>query len=119
MKRLIVGSLSLLLISTVGASVVRAEPSAYNPAVVGKTPSYVGVTPFNLVNLAYQGQLQDQGIPSYQDLILAYQAKQISAEDIVRSGVQSKRLPSQLLSDKGYLNAVKTQLDSFRTTQNY
>ncbi|NMG08413.1 hypothetical protein DP117_16515 [Brasilonema sp. UFV-L1] len=119
MKRLIVGSLSLLLISTVGASVVRAESSAYNPAVSGKTPSYVGITPFNLVNLAYQGQLQDQGIPSYQDLISAYQAKQISAEDIVRSAVQSKKLPSQLLSDKAYLNAVKTQLDSFRTTQNY
>lgn len=119
MKRLIVGSLSLLLIS-ISTSVVRADTSAYNPASGGKTPSYIArLTPFNLVTLAYQGQFQDQGIPSYQDLILAYQAKQISAEDIVRGAVKSKRLPSEALSDKGYLNAVRTQLDGFRNTQNY
>ncbi len=120
MKRLILGSLSLLLASTVGTSVVRADTSAYNPTAVGKTPSYIArTTPFNLVNMAYQGQFQNQGIPGYQDLIQAYSAKQISAEDIVRGAINSKKLPSEALSDKGYLNAVTTQLNNYRNTQNY
>jgi hypothetical protein len=114
MKSLIVGGLSLILISAANMPTLRAETTAYNPAASGKTQSYLSTTPVNLVSLAYQGYLQDQGIPSYNDLITAYHERQISAEDIVRSGVKAKRLPEQVLSDKGYINAVKAQLDNFR-----
>lgn len=114
MKRLVVSSLSLLVISTAYMPGLRAQTTAYNPAASGQTQSYVSTTPVSLVNLAYQGGLRNQGIPSYNDLRTAYQAKQVSAEDIVRSAVKAKILPEQVLSDKGYLNAVEAQLDSFR-----
>lgn len=112
MKGLIISGLSLIVISTANIPALRAETTAYNPAVSGNAQSHLRTTPFNLVNLAYQGYLQD--IPSYNDLITAYREKQISAEDIVRSGVKSGRLSTQALSDKGYINAVKDQLNNFR-----
>ncbi len=117
MKGLIIGSLSLLLISTCTATEVRAEKTVLNPAVAGSTGSYTHqITPFNLVNLAYQGYLKDQGIPSYSVLSRAYLDQKISALDIVRSAVKAKRLPEEALSNKKYLNNVAQVLDmTFRT----
>ncbi|KAF3885185.1 MULTISPECIES: hypothetical protein [Nostocales] len=115
MKGLIVSSLSLLLLAA-AAPATRADDTAYNPATSGKAPSYLNAatTPFDLVNLAYQGYFEKEGIPSYNDLIVGYRSKQVSAEDIIKGAVKAKRLPSQVLSDRGYINAVRTQLDAFR-----
>ncbi|GAB1538798.1 hypothetical protein NUACC21_14620 [Scytonema sp. NUACC21] len=119
MKSLIIGGLSLLAISTAHVPALWASETeattAYNPAVSGNTQSYAKIKPFNLVILAYQGYFQDQGIPSYNDLITAYKEKQITAEDLVRGAVKSKKLPAQVLSDKGYLNAVAAELSTFRS----
>ncbi len=117
MKGLIIGSLSLLLISTATAPEVRAETRVFNPGVAGSTGSYIPqITPFNLVNLAYQGYLKDQGIPSYSLLSRYYLDQKISALDIVRSAVKAKRLPEETLTNKQYLNNVAQVLDmTFRT----
>ena len=116
MKNLIIGSLSLLLISTATAPAVRAEKTVFNPAVTGSTGSYIPqITPFNLVNLAYQGNFREQGIPGYSSFRLAYLGNKISALDIVRSAVKANKLPQAALSDKRYINAVANQLDNFRS----
>jgi hypothetical protein len=114
MKGFIVSALSLLLVAS-AAPATRANDTAYNPATSGKTPSYLktATTPFDLVNLAYQGYFEKEGIPGYSDLIVSYSSKQVTAEDIIRGAVKAKRLPSQVLSDRGYINAVRTQLDAF------
>ncbi|MFL9458642.1 MULTISPECIES: hypothetical protein [Nostocales] len=114
MKNLIVGSISALLLSTISPHVVRAEQTAYNPTVWGETSSNLArISPVGLVHSAYRGQLQSQGIPSYNDFQTAYQSKLFSAVDIVRSAVKSNLLPQQALADSGYINAVAQQLDFF------
>jgi hypothetical protein len=119
-KTLIAGSLSLLVASTLSTYVVRADTSADNQSGISQASSSVArITPVNLANMAYQGQFKNQGIPGYHDFILACSAKQIGAEDLVRVAIKSKKLPSDTLSDKGYLNAVRTQLDYYRNLQNY
>ncbi|WP_460200431.1 hypothetical protein [Scytonema sp. NUACC21] len=115
MKNLILGSLSLLLVFFATAPAVKADNRAANPNLLGNTSSSVTqIEPFNLVHLAYQGYLENQGIPSYGNLIMAYQVKQITAEDIVRSAVNSKMLPPQVMTDQEYKNAVNTQLENLR-----
>ncbi|MUG97676.1 hypothetical protein F7734_37355 [Scytonema sp. UIC 10036] len=115
MKSIILGSLSLLLLSTTVAPIVKAENRAANTNVLsGTSPSATQIEPFNLVHLAYQGYLKDQGIPGYGALIMAYQVKQVSAEDIVRSAVKSNMLSPQVINDRAYNNAVNLQLENLR-----
>ncbi|MCC5642964.1 hypothetical protein LC607_08440 [Nostoc sp. CHAB 5824] len=114
MKSLIFGSLSLLLISTAIAPAYGKQQAAVNSPVLDSTSSFaVSIKPFDLVGLAYQGQLKNQGIPGYSGLIQNYKTRQLTAKDIVRSAVLAKKLPSEVLNDQGYINAVKNILDGF------
>jgi hypothetical protein len=61
--------------------------------------------------MAYQGFFKDQGIPSGESLLVAYQTQSISAEDIVKGAVDSRRLPASALDDSNYIAAVKNQLN--------
>lgn len=114
MKRVIVGSIAVLLLATATAPGVRAQTAALNPVTLDNT-SKRQLQPFNLVFLANQGYFQAQGIPSYGKLTAAYQMRKIKAIDIVQAAVQANRLPAKVLTDKSYLNAVEAQL---RTLQN-
>ncbi|MDZ8189818.1 MAG: hypothetical protein RMX96_33915 [Nostoc sp. ChiSLP02] len=114
MKRLILSTLSLVLISTATAPVFASEKIAIGSTdIANNSLSTTGIEPFNLVGLAYQGYFEQQGIPGYNNLIVGYQTKEITAKDIVRSAVKTNRLPSEVLNDKGYINAVKNTLDGF------
>jgi hypothetical protein len=91
MKRLIFGSLSVLLLSTSTLPVFANEKTSVNRVESSNTqPSITQIEPVELVNLAYQGQFSQQGIPGYSDLILAIREKEVSAEDIVRSAVSAR-----------------------------
>ncbi|QSJ20213.1 hypothetical protein JYQ62_16795 [Nostoc sp. UHCC 0702] len=68
--------------------------------------------PFNLVSLAYQGGLKQQGIPSGGTLIVERQNRQIAAEDLVQAAVNANKLPAEVLNDQNYLSAVRLQLTS-------
>ncbi|MFL9458632.1 MULTISPECIES: hypothetical protein [Nostocales] len=115
MKGFIISSLSALVLTAVSTSAVHAQQTAYNPAVSENASSNVArITPVDLVNAAYRGQLENQGIPSYNDFHLAYRARQINAYALVKSAIQSNLLPSLVLNDQSYINAVATQLDVFR-----
>jgi hypothetical protein len=114
MKGLIFGSLSLMLLALMSTSAVRAEiprQNAYN-SPTPDTPSFNSqVTPFNLVGLAYQGFLKDQGIPSGGVLLNLYQNREITGKELVEGAVKANRLSPEVLNDSGYIAAVDNQLD--------
>jgi hypothetical protein len=72
-------------------------------------------SPVNLVGIAYQGFLSQQGIPSGGQFIYGIKRGNITAEVLVQSGIDNGRLSSDTLNDKNYLNAVKTALKNFMT----
>lgn len=117
MKRLILGSLSLLLFSTATAPAFGDEKTAINPVVsTSSTQSNITrIEPNELVNLAYQGYFTRQGIPSYGDLVLAFSTDKITAKDIVQSAVNARKLPLQVLNDEEYLNAVENQVEALNS----
>ncbi len=112
MRRLIFGSLSLLLMSAATAPAIKAQqPVAIDPVEAGVIRSYVQqTTPVNLVSLAYRGYFKNQGIPGYGVLIAAYKSGKITAQEIVQVAVEANRLPAEVLSDSGYVNAVEQEL---------
>ncbi|MCL1467602.1 hypothetical protein [Argonema galeatum] len=116
MKRLIISGLSVLLLSAVTAPAVRSQSTDNNRSTSSSpsTTSTFELEPFNLVFMAYQGYFQEQGIPSAEGLIFAYRTGTVSAEDLVQSAVKANRLPSAIMADDEYLNAVEVQLRSLR-----
>ena len=116
MKRFILASLSVVLLSAVTAPTVKAETMAVNSNMTDRiaSSSYI-LKPFNLVGLAYQGYFREQGIPSYGAFLSAYHGGEIHARDLVQSAIKTNRLPASALQDEDYLNAVETQLIFFDT----
>ncbi|GAB1543437.1 hypothetical protein NUACC21_61110 [Scytonema sp. NUACC21] len=113
MKRLIVGSLSLVLFYTSAASSVRAETlnsAAPSQQTMVTATSIRSFTPFELVHFAYRGSLEQQGIPGYSLLLSNYSFGNISAESLVKAGITAGKVSPNALSDGGYLNAVTSQL---------
>jgi hypothetical protein len=111
MKRLVFGSLSVLLLATATAPAVSAQQIALNPAIVNTT-STNKLTPFNLVTLAHRGYFKQQGIPSYGSFTAAYQMGKIHATDLVRAAIEANRLDADSLSDRTYLATVESQLSA-------
>jgi len=75
--------------------------------------------PFNLVSLAYQGGLKQQGIPSGGTLIFERQNKNITAEDLVKAAVKANKLPTEVLDDQSYISSVKSELTSLSRNFTY
>ncbi len=109
MKRLIVRGLSVLLLAAVTAPAVRAQRVVINSATLNNTFN-PQLTPFNLVTLAHQGYFQQQSIPSYNRLSVAYQLGKITAKDLVTGAVKARQLDPKYLTDRSYLKAVEAQL---------
>ncbi len=114
MKRLVVSSLSVLLL-TATASAVRAQTAALNPTTLRST-STTQIAPFNLVSFAHRGYFKEQGIPSYGALTVAYRSGRITAEDIVQAAIKANRLRPEALNDRGYLRTVEIQLSGLEST---
>lgn len=113
MRRLILGSLSFLLLSSAIAPVIRAETQAINSATLNQTPELAKqLTPFELVSLANQGYLSEQGIPSSMALISAYQMGTVRAEEVVEAAIKANKLSPQFSRDRSYLNAVNSLLQT-------
>ena len=116
MKRFILAGLSVVLLSAATAPTVKAETMAVNSNMRDRiaSSSYM-LQPFNLVGLAYQGYLRDQGVPSYGAFLSAYHGGEIHARDLVQSAIKNNRLPASTLEDENYLNAVEIELMFFDT----
>jgi hypothetical protein len=115
MKRLIIGGLSLLLVSVVVAPAARSQETPSAPTVQSTSSSINAIAPFNLAYQAYRGDFVEQGIPSYMVLVTAYSNGQIRAEDLVKSAIAANRLSEEALTNQGYINAVDDQLRDFQS----
>ncbi|MGK7942948.1 MAG: hypothetical protein AB4058_00580, partial [Microcystaceae cyanobacterium] len=67
--------------------------------------------PFNLVGIAYQGFLADQGIPSAKSLIIAVNSGKVTAESLVSAAIAQGRLSPDTINDRSYLLVVERKLD--------
>lgn len=114
MKRFILGGLSVMLLSGVAAPAVLAQQSTgTTPISQGSNYAYQ-LDPFELVNMAYQGYFEDEGIPSYGGLISAYQTGNVTAKDIIRQAIATNRIPAELANDDSYRSAVDDMLYDLR-----
>ncbi|WP_414517567.1 hypothetical protein [Nostoc sp. PCC 9305] len=85
-----------------------------NTNTLGKNPTDAKyLQPFNVAFLAYQGYLREQGIPSGGTLLFRYQTGYLTAKDVVKAAIKANKLPSEVLNDRGYVNAVELQMKSF------
>ncbi len=111
MKRLAVGLLSAVgfVFPWGSALLLLAVPDAIAPALAA---SQFQPNPFQLVNMAYEGALIDQGIPGHLQLEQDYTAGRVRPQDLVMAAVQAGDLPESRLQDEGYINAVRSQMRS-------
>ena len=72
--------------------------------------SHSSTTPFSLVSQAQSGRLKSQGISGDGALKTQYRLHRVTAESLVRAGVNAHLIPAETLQDRGYLNAVNSQL---------
>lgn len=106
MKRLLIGSAATLFLAALSPAAVADEMAATSESSI----STHHIEPFNLVYSAYQGQFSNQGIPSSQRFVNAYDHSQIEAKELVEAAIAKGRLPQNALQDQGYLNAVSFHL---------
>ena len=123
MNRLILGSLSVLLLSAATAPTIKAgmaaTPIAQSTVATERMPERVttrmAVTPFNLVFLAFHGFFEQEGIPSSMGLLSAYTKGKVTAKDLVKIAIAMNRLPSNTLDNQNFINQVDAQLKSLAT----
>ena len=72
--------------------------------------SHSSTTPFALVSQAQSGRLKSQGISGNGALKTQYRLHRVTAESLVRAGVDARLIPAETLQDSGYLNAVDSQM---------
>ncbi|MEH1822709.1 hypothetical protein [Nostoc sp.] len=85
--------------------------TAVNSAALGSNSTNVSyIQPFNLVNLAYQGGLKQQGVPSGGTLIDEGRRGNITPQDLVKAAIKANKLPAQVLNNQDYISAVNLQL---------
>ncbi|MEH1792884.1 hypothetical protein [Nostoc sp.] len=94
----------------VDAQTVNTNNSAEQINTDSSNISYL--QPFNIAFLAYKGAFKEQGIPSAGSLISEFQIGNVTAKDVVEAAIKAKKLPAQVLNDRGYVNAVESQLTS-------
>jgi hypothetical protein len=112
--------ISTFFVLALGATIIPAaqaqtdKPSEVNSTVTPTTALQTPVlntTPFELVNLANNGYLRDQGIPANGLLAWEVNKGQLTATDLVKAAIQTNKVPSTALNDSGYINAVQLMLD--------
>lgn len=107
MKNQIIGVLSFLVLFAAVAPIARAET--------------VEATPFQLISLAQDGYLKNQGIPKGSTFINEYQEGRITPNDLVQAAIRDNRLTENTLHDRAYLNSVtqqmRDQLDNSRVSK--
>jgi|GEM_PF-1386722 len=71
-----------------------------------------GLDAFDLTYFAYQGNLENQGIPGYLELITSINAGQVEAEDLIEAAVDAGRLSTSAMDDETFEQEVETILES-------
>ncbi len=70
------------------------------------TAADISISAVDLVQLARNGYLQEQGIPQFNQLAFAYRSGELSAEDVINAAITANRLSRDVADDPGYLETV-------------
>jgi hypothetical protein len=106
MKRFLIGSAVTVFFAALSPAALAGEMAAAPETRTNNND----IQPFHLVQGAYQGQFNSQGISGFNSLVNGYEHSQIEAEDLVEAAIAQGRLSQDTLQDSGYLNAVSLQL---------
>ncbi|MCU0536387.1 MAG: hypothetical protein MUD14_21070 [Hydrococcus sp. Prado102] len=112
MKRIILSSLAVILMSAVNISSAVANPTAYNQN--SDRHNITTIQPFNLVHLGYQGYFKN--IPSNGAFISGVKSGRINAKTLIESAIAQGRLAPESLNNRGYINSVNNQLQFLLNT---
>jgi hypothetical protein len=114
MKRFAIATLSILCLSLVATTSVKAETRTGHLSMAATTTSIntdsSKITPFELVSLDYQGSYKTQGIDGFASFPNASSGKIITAKELVNAAIEAHQLPAVTQTDRDYLNAVDIQL---------
>ncbi len=114
-NRLFTTGLSVLLLTGTNLPSALANSVAAQPrSVTANLPTQI--SPFNLAYLAYQGQLEEAGIPKASGLLHRTQSGSITATDLIKAAIQTGRLSSDSLTNPAYIAAVQYELERLRTS---
>lgn len=69
------------------------------------------ISAIDLVYLARNGYLTEQGIPQFSQLAFAYRSGRVSAEDLINAAIAENQLSPGVADDPGYLETVDHFLD--------
>jgi hypothetical protein len=100
--------LSVALLPTAVHAQTTVSTVSPNPSMASQLANQL--SPFDLVSLAYQGYLKDQGIPEAGALISAIASGKITAQDMIQGAVKANRLPAPMLSNQSYRYHLEGQL---------
>jgi hypothetical protein len=64
----------------------------------------------DLAQAAYEGHLDDEGIPGYQMLATECRSGLTTARDVLRAAVKAGMMPSKVMDDAGYLEQLRISL---------
>jgi hypothetical protein len=121
MKRFAIASLSILCLSLVATTSVKAETRTGLISMTATTTSIntesPKITPFELVSRAYQGDYKIQGIGGFGSFS-SFSGKIITAQELVSAAIEAHQLPTATQTvgvasrneNRDYLNAVDIQL---------
>jgi hypothetical protein len=115
MKRLLLASLSIvamsLAISTSAQARCRTEVLIQPTIKISNNlPTRKYITPFNLVENAYQGAYREHSIPGFGSLLDGTRIGRITATDLVKAAIESKDLLPKTIDDRDYIRSVEVQL---------
>jgi hypothetical protein len=114
MKRFTITSLSILCLSLTATTAVRAENRVQHlmklDTMISAKSMSTEVTPFELVNRAYQGAYRMQGIPGFSSILTDYSSRKITAKDLVKAAIEANQLPAETQNDLDFLRTVDIQL---------
>lgn len=108
MKLALSGGFSVIALLIVAAT-IPAIASAQTTVDIIASSTIQQTPPVTLVNLAQQGYLRNQGIPSSQALTQAIAAGQVTPETLVQAGIRNNLVTPNTPNDQGYLNIVEVQ----------
>ena len=100
---------SILLLTALATTIPAEAQSVSGDPVVSQ--SYK-LTPRKLITMARHGRFKAQGIPSHSNFGNSIRSGRITAESLVQSAIDNKRLPENAMSDRKYLKAVENHLKS-------
>jgi hypothetical protein len=95
-----------------GAAVIVSVPMMDAKFPMMSSKLGMGVTPFNLVFLAYQGFFTSEKIPSALGLIQAARDGKVTAADLTKAAISMNRLSPESLQDQNFQAQVESQLET-------